>query len=66
MINTSAAKDKYVRPETLAIEWHCHVETVRRLVRSGTLEGFRVASNILIPRDAADRYMASTSMSKAA
>jgi hypothetical protein len=66
MIDTSAAKDKYVRPETLAAEWHCHVETVRRLVRSGALEGCRVASNILILRDAADRYIASTSMSKAA
>ncbi len=66
MIGTGAAKDKYVRPETLAAEWHCHVETVRRLVRSGTLEGFRVASNILIPREAADRYIQSTSMSKAA
>lgn len=66
MIDTSAAKDKYIRPDELAIEWHCHVETVRRLVRSGTLEGFRIARNILISRDAADRYMESTSMSKAA
>jgi hypothetical protein len=66
MIDTSAAKNKYVRPETLAAEWHCHVETVRRLVRSGALEGFRVASNIVIPRQAADRYMENTSMSKAA
>ncbi len=66
MIDTSAAKDKYVRPETLASEWHCHVENVRRLVRSGALEGFRVASNIVITRAAADRYIESTNMSKAA
>jgi excisionase family DNA binding protein len=66
MIHTSASKGKYVRPDELAAEWRCHVETVRRLVRSGALEGCRVASNILILRDAADRYIASTSMSKAA
>jgi excisionase family DNA binding protein len=66
MIDTSAAKDKYVRPDELAAEWRCHVETVRRLVHSGALEGCRVASNILILRDAADRYIASTRMSKAA
>ncbi len=60
MIDMSAAKDKYVRPDELAAEWKCHPETVRKLIRTGALDGFRVASNFLVSRAAVDAYVAST------
>ncbi len=60
MIDTSAAKDEYVLPNELAKELRCHPETIRRLLRSGALDGYRVASNFVIPRTSVDAYLATT------
>ncbi|WP_410795980.1 helix-turn-helix domain-containing protein [Palleronia sp. LCG004] len=43
-------------PEILANRWQCSAETVRQLVRSGQLRGFRVGRMIRIPVDAVEDY----------
>jgi excisionase family DNA binding protein len=66
MINTSESKDEYVLPNELAKELRCHPETIRRLLRSGALAGYRVASNFVIPRTSVVAYLATTRTRKAA
>ncbi|MGQ3486076.1 helix-turn-helix domain-containing protein [Roseovarius pacificus] len=43
-------------PDMLADRWHCSAETVRNLVKSGDLRGFRVGRMIRIPWDAVEEY----------
>ncbi|WP_390922784.1 excisionase family DNA-binding protein [Parasedimentitalea psychrophila] len=43
-------------PDQLGERWHCSGETVRLLVKSGALRGFRVGRMIRIPRDAVEEY----------
>ena len=42
--------------EMLAERWECSAETVRQLVRSGRLQGFRVGRMIRIPAHAVEEY----------
>lgn len=43
-------------PETLAERWGCSGETVRQMVRSGQLPGFRVGRMIRIPANAVEEH----------
>lgn len=43
-------------PETLADRWACSTETIRQLVKSGRLPGFRVGRMFRIPAAAVEEY----------
>lgn len=43
-------------PESLADRWGCSSETVRQLLRSGRLRGFRVGRMFRIPAAAVEEY----------
>ncbi len=43
-------------PDMLADRWQCSAETVRTLVKRGTLQGFRVGRMIRIPAQAVEDY----------
>ncbi|TMV81705.1 helix-turn-helix domain-containing protein [Thioclava sp. BHET1] len=43
-------------PDTLASRWECSAETVRQLVRSKQLSGFRIGRMIRIPVSAVEEF----------
>ncbi|WP_350169596.1 helix-turn-helix domain-containing protein [Roseovarius sp.] len=49
----------------LADRWQCSAETVRQMVKSGDLRGFRVGRMIRIPYDAVEEIECQTSQSDA-
>ena len=57
MVDSSAAKERYLTPNELAQQWRCTSHHVRALVRTGQLRGFRVGAKMIVNVKDAAAYL---------